>query len=53
MSRPWRIFWFLVLALFIFLIITQPETAADVVRSIGAALIAVANAIITFFRELL
>jgi hypothetical protein len=49
----WRIFWFLVLALFIFLIITQPEAAAHVVESIGAALVAVANSIITFFRELL
>jgi hypothetical protein len=50
---PHRIFWFLVLALGIYFIITQPEEAADVVRHIGAILIDVFDAIATFFSELL
>jgi large-conductance mechanosensitive channel len=47
-----RIVGFLVLALIIFFIITQPETAADSVRSIGATLRDAADSITTFFTEL-
>ena len=50
---PHRIIWFLVLALGIFFIITQPEEAADVVQSIGATLRDAADSIATFFSELL
>ena len=48
-----RIVGFLVLALVIFFIITQPKAAADVVQSIGATLKDAAESITTFFRELL
>ncbi|HWM57237.1 MAG TPA: hypothetical protein VNO83_05335 [Pseudonocardia sp.] len=47
-----RIVGFLVLALIIFFIITQPESAADAVRSIGATLRDAADSITTFFTEL-
>jgi large-conductance mechanosensitive channel len=47
-----RIVGFLVLALVIFFIITQPETAADSVQTIGATLRDAADSITTFFTEL-
>ena len=47
-----RVVGFLVLALVIFFIITQPESAADSVRSIGATLRNAADSITTFFTEL-
>ena len=47
-----KIVGFLVLALVIFFIITQPETAADSVQTIGATLRDAANSITTFFTEL-
>ena len=48
-----RIVGFLVLALVLFFIITQPKAAADVVQNIGAALYYAAESIGTFFKELL
>ena len=47
-----RIVGFLVLALVLFFIITQPKAAADVVQNIGAALYDAAESIGTFFKEL-
>jgi hypothetical protein len=47
-----RIVGFLVLALVIFFIITQPTTAANSVQSIGGALRDAADSITTFFTEL-
>ena len=47
-----RIVGFLVLALLIFFIITQPESAADSVQNIGATLRDAAKSITTFFTEL-
>jgi hypothetical protein len=47
-----RIVGFLVLALVIFFIITQPETAAESVQSIGATLRDAADSITTFFTRL-
>ena len=44
---------FVAVALLVFFIVTQPETAAHVVRTIGAALVDAFDAIITFFSELL
>ena len=48
-----RLILFLVLALGLYFIITEPEEAADVVRSIGATLVNAFDAIATFFSELL
>jgi hypothetical protein len=47
-----RIVGFLVLALIIFFIVTQPESAADAVRAIAATLKDAAESITTFFTEL-
>ena len=47
-----RIVGFLVLALIIFFVITQPRSAADVVQSLGATLRDAAESITTFFQEL-
>ncbi|HVH21555.1 MAG TPA: hypothetical protein VNA11_03780 [Pseudonocardia sp.] len=47
-----KIVGFLVLALVIFFIITQPETAADSVQTIGATLRDAATSITTFFTAL-
>jgi large-conductance mechanosensitive channel len=47
-----RIVGFLVLALVIFFIITQPSNAADSVRTIGSTLRDAADSITTFFTEL-
>lgn len=47
-----RIVGFLVLALVIFFIITQPRTAADSVQTIGSTLRDAADSITTFFTEL-
>lgn len=47
-----RIVGFLVLALVIFFIITQPTAAADSVQTIGGALHDGAVSITTFFTEL-
>ena len=47
-----RIVGFLVLALIIFVIITQPKSAADSVQTIGATLRDAADSITTFFTEL-
>jgi hypothetical protein len=47
-----RIVGFLVLALIIFFIITQPESAADAARSIGATLRNAADSITQFFTAL-
>jgi hypothetical protein len=47
-----RIVGFLVVALVIFFIITQPRSAADSVQSIGATLRDAADSITTFFTEL-
>jgi hypothetical protein len=43
---------FIVVALLLFFIVTQPETAADAVQTIGAAIVAFFEAILTFFDEL-
>jgi len=48
-----RLILFLVLALGVYFIITQPEEAADVVQSIGATLVDAFDAIATFFSEVL
>jgi hypothetical protein len=48
-----RLILFLVLALGLYFIITEPEEAADVVRSIAATLVNAFDAIATFFSELL
>jgi hypothetical protein len=47
-----RIVGFLVVALIIFFIITQPRSAANVVQSLGATLRDAADSITTFFTEL-
>lgn len=47
-----RLVGFIVLALIIFFIVTQPEAAADTVRYIGATLVDFFDAFITFFAEL-
>ena len=47
-----RLVAFIVAALLVFFIVTQPEAAADVVKAIGAALVTFFDAIITFFDEL-
>jgi large-conductance mechanosensitive channel len=47
-----RIVGFLVLALVIFFVITEPESAADSVRSILGTLRNAADSITTFFTEL-
>ena len=47
-----RLVGFIVFALIIFFIVTQPEAAADVVTAIAAALVTFFDAIITFFDEL-
>ena len=47
-----RILAFIAVALLVFFIVTQPESAAHVVRTIGAALVDVFDAILTFFSEL-
>jgi hypothetical protein len=41
-----------VVALLVFFIITQPETAADTVKAIGAALVSILESFITFFEDL-
>ena len=43
---------FIVVALLVFFIITQPETAADTVKAIGAALVSILESFITFFEAL-
>ena len=48
-----RILAFTAVALLVFFIITQPETAADVVQTIAAVLVDAFDAILTFFSELL
>jgi hypothetical protein len=48
-----RILAFIAVALLVFFIVTQPEAAADLVRTIGAAMVEVFDAILTFFSELL
>ena len=47
------VFGFLVLALGLYFIITQPEAAADTAQSIGVTLRHAADSITTFFSELL
>jgi hypothetical protein len=47
-----RVIAFIVVALLIFFIVTQPETAADAVQTIAAALVDFFDAILTFFGEL-
>lgn len=47
-----RIVAFLVVALLIFFIVSQPETAADTLKAIGATLVHAFEAVITFFEEL-
>ena len=47
-----RLVAFLVVALLIFFIISQPETAADLLKAIGATLVSAFEAVITFFEEL-
>jgi hypothetical protein len=47
-----RLVGFIVLALIIFFIVTQPESAADTVQYIAAALVAFFDAFVTFFTEL-
>jgi hypothetical protein len=46
-----RIVGFLVLALILFFIITQPRSAANVVQSLGSTLREAAESITVFFRE--
>jgi hypothetical protein len=41
-----------VVALLVFFIITQPETAADTVKAIGAALVSILESFINFFEDL-
>ena len=43
---------FIVVALLVFFIITQPETAADTVTAIAAALVSIFESFITFFEDL-
>ena len=43
---------FIVVALLVYFIVTQPETAADLVRSIAATLVDFFEAFISFFAEL-
>lgn len=47
-----RVIGFLVLALIIFFIITQPRAAAGVVQSLASTLRDAAESITTFFRQL-
>lgn len=47
-----KIVTFIVVALLLFFIVTQPETAADAVQTIGAAIVTFFEAILTFFDEL-
>lgn len=47
-----RVIGFLVLALIIFFIITQPKTAANVVQSLAYTLRDAAESVTVFFREL-
>ncbi len=47
-----RLVGLLVVALLIFFVVTQPETAADTVKAIGATLVNFFEAVITFFDEL-
>jgi hypothetical protein len=47
-----RLVAFLVVALLIFFIISQPETAADTVKAIASTLVNAFEAVITFFDEL-
>lgn len=47
-----RIVGFIVLALIIFFIITQPRSAANAVQSIGGTLRDAAESVTLFFREL-
>jgi large-conductance mechanosensitive channel len=47
-----RVIGFLVLALIIFFIITQPRSAANAVQSIGHTLREAAESVTVFFREL-
>lgn len=47
-----RLVAFIVVALLVFFIVTQPETAADLVQTIAAALVDFFEAFITFFDEL-
>jgi hypothetical protein len=44
-----RLVAFIVVALIIFLIVTQPDDAADTVRAIACALVDFFNSFITFF----
>jgi hypothetical protein len=48
-----RILAFIAVALLVFFIVTQPEAAADAVRTIGAAVVDFFDAIVTFLSELL
>ena len=47
-----KIVGFLVIALLIFFVITQPTAAASVLQSIGTTLRNAGNAVITFFTSL-
>jgi hypothetical protein len=47
-----RLIAFIVVALLVFFIVTQPETAADAVQTVAATLVDFFEAIITFFDEL-
>lgn len=47
-----RLIAFIVVALLVFFIVTQPETAAELVKTIAAALVDFFDAFVTFFEEL-
>ena len=47
-----RVVGFLVLALVVFFIVTQPRSAAHVVQSLGSTLREAAESITVFFREI-
>jgi hypothetical protein len=51
--RFWRIVWFLFVALMVWLILTQPTTAANIVNGIVAILRTAATNITSFFTQLL
>ena len=51
--RFWRIVWFLLAVLIVWLILTQPTTAANIVNDIFAILKTAATNVTSFFTQLL
>ena len=47
-----RLVGFIVIALLIFFVVTQPTGAANSLQNIGGILVDAANSIVTFFTEL-